>query len=73
MNTDTTKTRRPRRAVHERLDDIAADIGRLDPDSLYKLGQRFATQKPLGADILRRGLDEGGTLSERVDAPRPQA
>lgn len=70
MNETTTKkTRRPRRPVHERLDEIASDIGRLDPDSLYKLGQRFATQKPLGADILRRGLDDGNTLAAPAALP----
>lgn len=68
MTTEPTpKTRRPRRAVNERLDDFIADLGRLDPDSLYKLGQRFAASKPLGADLLRRGLDAGGTLTEAVE------
>lgn len=62
MNDTKTTRRRRRTNPAERLEDIAALLGKLNADALYRLGREFATKHPIGGDILRRGLDEGGSL-----------
>lgn len=64
MTTTTTpaKTRKPRTPT-DKLAEAQRLIGLMNPDEIYKLGARVAIQSPMSADILRRGLDSGGTLA----------